>query len=214
MPRFRIKLRGIQMKVISIIGLILLFVTCSFAADSPLVAAAKKEKERRAKLAKTKVLTNEDVDEFKVKNGLSGEEKDSASSDSYQGPTDPWGNPLPERPVHHFISDYSHLPSGTTQSGNTQNGEGYWRQRKQGLESEIAGVEQQISTLRGRISIRQHSMDPGYGWARHDNIVNEILQMEEELTRLEDQLKDLRQQLEDLPEDARRAGALPGWIRD
>ena len=41
----------------------------SFAADSPLVEAAKKEKERRAQLnSPARVLTNQDIEKFKEKN--------------------------------------------------------------------------------------------------------------------------------------------------
>lgn len=218
------------MRILSIIGLVLVFSTWCLAGDSALVAAAKKEKERREKVKATKVITNEDVDEFIAKKRAAGEipeETTTSSSDESDSNFDSDETTSTNSSVSKHTRPF--YPS-TVSPAAKDSGEQYWRNRKSDLESQIASARDEVNRLGSELSQEQSQRDGDGQYVRqydaNGNVKSqtytgkdfwrdpEVMKKQEELTEKQQRLKELEQQMEDLPEQARKAGALPGWVRD
>ena len=92
--------------------------------------------------------------------------------------------------------------------------EKYWRERKQALVDKIKANEQAIKDMQAKLFQLQNQLNG-------TDIVSDRLRFEQEIrdtyNKLENYKKGLermKQELEDLKDEARRAGALPGWVRD
>ena len=97
-------------------------------------------------------------------------------------------------------------PSG---SGNTN--EQYWRSRAQTIKQEIAETDRQIDSLKAEIAKQgPASFDPSSGLAQGVIIVHD---RNAQVKQLEDRKASLEHQLDDLADEARKAGADPGWAR-
>jgi thioredoxin 1 len=107
------------------------------------------------------------------------------------------------------------VEGGERNSTNSDRGESYWRNRKKRLEGEIANIEAEISALKAEIADCQTTSPlPGHFVTNQYETLQKVLNKTRGINSLESRLQSLRQQLEDLPEEARKAGALPGWVRD
>jgi DNA repair exonuclease SbcCD ATPase subunit len=84
-------------------------------------------------------------------------------------------------------------------------GKEYWQKRYQELKELVASLEQEIENKRRIYSRKRHDRRLR-GEARSDLL--------EQIAELEKQLAKAQGDLEAFPEEARRAGALPGWFRD
>jgi hypothetical protein len=92
--------------------------------------------------------------------------------------------------------------------------EQYWKDRKKTLVDKIKANEQAIKDMQAKLFQLQNQLN-------RTDIVSDRLRIEQEIrdtyTKLENYKKGLermKQELEDLYDEARRAGALPGWLRD
>lgn len=178
---------GALMRILWAIGILVVFTVSVFAVDSAIVAAAKKEKERREKLAHSKVITNQDVEE---------KHPGAAKKTDEEGPSEP----LPS------------LKNLYPQSSTTMEGdEAYWRERFADLKEQVARTTRRIDNLKETISAKQKSIKPG---ELEKDLAGEILALNQELGRSESRLRELQQLLEDLPGEARKAGANPEWVQD
>lgn len=177
--------------------------------------AARREKERRAKVAakqeKAKTFTNEDIE------GRSG------SSDT---PSD-----APEPGAEGALPVIGVLGVPAERGGETGRGESYWRQRFQSARSRVADAERQVASaertvggsspgpLPPRCPPRPQGQ-PEYGVAfvpPPSGMTCEEVDLAWEsragLAAAQRQLEGATKALADLEEDARRQGALPGWTR-
>lgn len=207
------------MKFLTTVITLLLFAGVSLAADSALVAAAKKEKERREKVNPSKpvrTITNDDVEQFieqKVASGELSEDRNKATSEADD--TDSEGPSVaPKKP-----SAYDELFKGhVKQKPDEGKDEQYWRNRKADLESSIQDKNREISQLQGEIGKMESALsDPGHSGYVLKNPMSgnsDITNMKNELQEKQQQLSDLQEQRDNLDEEARKAGALPGWLRN
>lgn len=164
--------------------------------DSPLMEAAKKERERREKLKastkQTKSFTNQDIEDFKAKNkdaDKSGEgEAEEATGD-----------------------DTSATSEETTTS--TQQDEQKWRDRSHEAVERVKDAEEKIQKLQTDINaLTQAFYAESDGVAQRGQIEDQRNTRLNELEAARKELENAKQAQEDLQDEARREGALPGWI--
>jgi hypothetical protein len=165
--------------------------------DSALVKAAKKERERRDKLktsAKpTKSFTNQDIEAFKAKN------KDADRS-STEG-EDSTGE------------DTSMTPEETTTSNADAQTEQKWRDRSHEAVERVKSAEEKIEKLQTDVNaLTQAFYAESDGVAQRGQIEAQRNTRLDELEAAKKELEDAKAAQENLQDEARREGALPGWI--
>jgi hypothetical protein len=180
-----------------LIGVLFAFITVSFAEDSDLVKAAKKEKERRAKTEAKKTLTNQDIEEIRKKQPISGIETSTAEGETEEEAT---GTPT--------AAEKKAAPDPTQT-------EEYWRGRKQEADSRVRDAQSRVEQLQSEINtLTQAFYAEGDGVAQRPLIETERIERIKELEAAKQELESARAASEGLEDEARRAGALPGWLRD
>lgn len=183
-------------KLFLLMGVLFAFVTASYAEDSALVKAAKKEKERRAKTEAKKTLTNQDIEEIRKKQPISGIETTAT-----EGETDAKGADT--------ASTAKKPEPDPTQT------EEYWRGRKQEVDARVQDAQTRVEQLQTEInSLTQAFYAEGDGVAQRPLIETERIERIKELEAAKEALQNARSDAEGLEDEARRAGALPGWLRD
>ena len=180
------------------LGLVLVFFSCAALASGSQVAdAAKKEKERRQKITTpSKVFTNKDVEDFKVKNDL-GDEPSSAEEAPPEGEGDTG------------IVNY-----GPGSTPDTSNDETYWRNRYKEATARVEDLQAQADQLQKTINGLLLNVSNYEGIAAGPQLNAQLGEMKDQLNQINQDLANARQALEDLQEEARKAGAPPGWVRE
>ncbi len=172
--------------------------TSEASTDSPLMEAAKKERERREKSKDVgkpvKSFTNQDIEEFKIKN------KDYESSSAESEPVEE-------------VTDPSTTPESTTP--DPAQDEEQWRKRSRDLAERTKNAEEKLEKLQSDVNaLTQAFYAESDGVAQRGQIDAERTARLNELEATKKELESSRQAQEDLRDEARRAGALPGWIED
>jgi hypothetical protein len=184
-------------KLFLLIGVLFAFVTASFAEDSALVKAAKKEKERRAKTEAKKTLTNQDIEEIRKKQPSSGIET-TATEDETEA-----------------TDESTTASTAKKQEADPTQTEEYWRSRKQEVDTRVQDAQSRVEQLQGEInSLTAAFYAEGDGVAQRPLIETERIERIKELEAAKQELQNARSESEGLEDEARRAGALPGWLRD
>ena len=181
-------------KLFLLIGVLIAFVSISIAADSDLVKAAKKEKERRAKVEAKKTLTNQDIEEIRTKQlGIetaAAPESESAEQKENEGKND-------KKAVD---------PTQT---------EEYWRERKQETDQRVEEAQSKVQQLQSEINnLTTAFYAESDGVAQRPLIESERIERIKELEQAKQDLEEAREEAAGLEDEARKAGALPGWVRD
>jgi hypothetical protein len=180
-------------KIFLLIGILFAFVSVSVAEDSDLVKAAKKEKERRAKVEAKKTLTNQDIEEIKKKQ---------------------LGMESTEAPVAESSEETEEVKKGKKEVDPTQTEE-YWRARKQETDQRLADAQAKVQELQNEINTLTTAFyAESDGVAQRPLIESERIERLKELEQAKQELETARAESEGLEDEARRAGALPGWVRD
>jgi len=179
-------------KLFLLIGVLIAFVSVSFAEDSALVKAAKKEKERRAKVEAKKTLTNQDIEEIRTKQ--LGIESTAVPGDESAEETK---------------GDKKDKKEDPAQS------EEYWRGRKQETDQRVQDAQSKVQELQTEITnLTTAFYAESDGVAQRPVIESERIERLKELEQAKQDLENARAESDGLEEEARKAGALPGWIRD
>lgn len=92
--------------------------------------------------------------------------------------------------------------------------EQYWRKRKQELVDRINANEKGIKDMEAKLFKLKNQLDGTDIMTERLRLEQEIRDTYNKLQSYKSGLESLKQQLEDLPDEVRKAGALPGWIRD
>lgn len=184
---------------------IALFLAPAFLAHSQSLAdLAKKEKERRSKITDARVITAEEAAKYittrdtgkSAGSGQTAEEQlDKTESDGEKKA--PAKNTHPDEPV-----DFLGRP------------ESYWRRTMSEARQRVKELENEKNVLmlkQNRLENEFYSQDNGF---TRESIQREIQKTfyEQDLNR--ENLEKARTALEDLEKEARKSGALPGWISD
>ena len=183
-------------KLISGFGMVLLFLACvGLAYGSSVAEVAKKEKERRAKLKETnkesnKVFTNQDIADFKAKNKdkFGDEDKDSEEQEPAKEETT---QAKKEEPVE------------------LRDNEAYWRKAF----AESSGKVNELQNRLDQMQSDYNALSRNTGIS-DTQLSGELGSQREEMERVKQQLEEAKAATENLQEQARKAGAPPGWVRE
>jgi len=180
------------------LGVLLVFlVSVCIAEDSPLVAAAKREKERRAKIAaekaETKSFTNQDIEEFKAKNP-------TAESSEEPGPEGE--------------TAFDSASGESAAAGETRDEEAYWKEKAEAAREKIKAAEEKVNKTQDDIDALwryQTAVDDGQ---QQQKTVGERGERMNDLETAKKELEEAKAAEEALQEEARKEGAPPGWVED
>ena len=185
-------------KIFLLMGVFAFVTAVSYAEDSDLVKAAKKEKERRAKTEAKKTLTNQDIEEIRKKHPISGIETSEAEGE----PTETEESKTADSTAKKEAAD----PTQT---------EEYWRGRKQDVDARVQDAQSRVEQIQSEInSLTAAFYAEGDGVAQRPLIESERIERINELDAAKQELENARSEAAGLEDEARRAGALPGWLRD
>ena len=159
-------------------------------AELSVAEASRKAKAKKEKLARGKVLTDDDLSGIRG-NGVSvvgdGSSGASASKSADGSPT------LGEA------------------SGSGAHDEQYWRGKSRDLLDQIAATDQEIAKTQEEIKKYGNvGFDPSTGLKKNVIYVDD---RQTKVKKLEERKQDLQKQLEQLEDEGRREGAPPAWFR-
>lgn len=185
------------------VGLILIFfVAVSFADDSALVKAAKREKARRAKVKSEKTFTNKDIEDFKAKN------KDTEAVVEGENQGEQTGEQTEAEPAEGETTE----PQAEENKGNDEK---YWKDRYTDVADNLKEAEERLQNLQEEMNgLRIAYYAEQDGVAGRPKINSEIEKQFDEIEAAKKQVEESKQALENLEEEARKAGAPPGWVRE
>ena len=177
-----------------------LFITiASVAYSQSLADIANKEKERRREVQNERVITDEQAAKYRSTSATPAAPEPAAKEEPAKAPetgTDDVEKPDPDEPV-----DFQGRP------------ESYWRKimadtRKQvsDLELEAAAIVVKISELQTKF----YNIDDGF---KREDVGREINKAFYEQDKNKEDLENAKAILLELEKEARKSGALPGWIR-
>jgi len=92
--------------------------------------------------------------------------------------------------------------------------EQYWRGRKKALADKIQNNEQAIKDMQAKLFQLQNQLDGTDIYTDRVRLIKEIDETKKNLQNYKMGRERLKQEREDFYDEARRAGALPGWLRD
>jgi hypothetical protein len=194
--------RGVFMKKFAVLLPIALFITFVSAAHSQSLGdLAEKEKERRAQVKENKVITDEEAAKFRT--------SDPESS-------------APEKPAGNAESAKEGQPAKTSQSAKTDpdeptdfqgRPESYWRKTMAEARQKVKDLTNESSVIQLKIADLQNKF-----YSMDDRVTRESIQRdlqkalyEQDLNK--ETLKKAEASVQDLENEARKSGALPGWIQ-
>lgn len=155
-----------------------------------LAEVAKKEKERREKTKTTKTFTNQDIQDFKEKNKIVDEEKEEGDNTAAEQPE----------------------PAASTDLADNEE---YWRQKSQAAQERIQSAEQRVNQLQSEINeLTRAFYAEGDGVAQRPLIESERGDRLNALDQAKKEVEDAKVAAENLEDEARKAGAPPGWVRE
>lgn len=177
------------MKKILVSLVVFLFASVTFAAADTLAEAAKKEKERRAKIAKpARVITNQDIEDFKAKGGLTA----GTMEFSTEGTS---------------TEETSATASGEEEKTSDEKDEEAWTKKTEAAQKKIEDLEKKVSDLESGANSR--ALNRGV-----DMLTGTAANEQSNLDKAREELEAARQGMEDLQEEARKAGVPPGWVEN
>jgi hypothetical protein len=92
--------------------------------------------------------------------------------------------------------------------------EKYWRERKKALVDKIKENEKEIKKMEVKLFQLRNQLDRTDPLSERSRLEQEIRDTYNKLENYKKGLERMKQELEDLHDEARKAGALPGWLRD
>ncbi|MFQ6081866.1 MAG: hypothetical protein ACE5WD_00725 [Candidatus Aminicenantia bacterium] len=193
------------MKIKKILILSLSFIlTSSLLFSQDLVEIAKKEKERRAKLKseKTKVITNSNLADYRGKEAIIVQRFSEASTSLRE-------TYFPEKKKS--VREVSPL-SMSNQLRKKE--EQFWKDRKAEYKNRWKKTKEFVDLLTTRMNglwQEYYSMDD---MTSRDKIQMEISQTYQKLLQAQKEEARAKEELEKFLIQAKKEGALPGWLRD
>jgi hypothetical protein len=180
-----------------------LFIALSSAAYSQSLAdLADKEKERRQEVTNDKVITDEEVAKYRSEPLTNPSDRPEAKPDSGQKAAEPHETSKSEKTESDEPVDFQGRP------------ESYWRQTMADARQKAKDLENQANVIVLKIADLQNQFyreDDGF---KREGIQREIQKSFYEQDKNKEELAKARDALQDLEKEARKTGALPGWIME
>jgi len=167
------------------------------------MAAQEKSKPNQSKSTqengKQKVFTNEDLEQLSPGQGKNKRDSISSPESSLQRDTHP-KKKLSPADIEHYLDRNGH-------------GRDFWHKQRQSLREKMESVTREVEILEKRK--KELTGTKGIHVSRDGKIraSGEISQVEKRLITLQNEKSKLASQIEQLEEEARKAQALPEWLR-
>jgi hypothetical protein len=195
--------RGDFMKKLAVLLPLALFIAfISTAHTQSLSDLAKKEKERRAQVKDDKVITAEEAEKYTSSSPeASAPEAPSTAADSAKADGGAEKSPETEKADPDEPTDFQGRP------------ESYWRKTMAEARQKIKDLTNEANVLQLKIAELQnkfYSMDDGFN---RETIQRELQKTYYQQDMNKENLKNAEAALQDLENEARKSGALPGWIQ-
>ena len=190
------------MKRLAVLLPMAIFLACISAAQSQSLAdLANKEKERRSDIKDTKVITDEDVAKFKSSSpasSLPDQPKETAASASTA--KDAASESKAEKPESDEPTDFQGRP------------ESFWRKTMAEARQKIKDLTNEANVIALTIADLQnkfYNIDDGF---KRETVQRELQKTYYQQDMNKENLEKAKKAIEDLENEARKSGALPGWI--
>jgi hypothetical protein len=197
--------RGVFMKKIAVLlhtVFLIAFVSVSYAQQS-LADLAKQEKERREEIKNNRVITNEEVAKYIEEDPESSAlpEQPSGTAPSEKEGSAAVNKPQTDNPESDEPTDFEGRP------------ESFWRQTMAEARQKVKDLTNEANVIVLKIADLKNQfyrMDSGF--KQRGDLQQEIQKSyyEQDLNR--ENLEKAKLELQDLENEARKSGALPGWI--
>jgi hypothetical protein len=193
------------MKLASISLIVICALLPAIAAENESLSdLAKKEQERRAKIkTETKVITNDDSDKYKTGAVTTGTPAPAAPADKTSAESAGSGTDAAAK-ASQISSDEPVDLQGRPES--------FWRKTMADARKQVKDLENETDVLVLKLNDLQNRFyreDNGFTQQEIQTEINKTL-YEQSLAK--DKLEKAKDQLQDLEKEARKSGALPGWI--
>src|SRR5437867_3835875 len=123
-------------------------------------------------------------------------------------------NPTPA-PTPRARASRSKPPAADEAATTPEEGEAYWRGESRRVRERVAAIKDEIARLESEVKRLETDF---YAWddgAYRDRVIKPSWdKAREELASARKELPEAEKDLADLPDRARKAGALPGWLRE
>jgi hypothetical protein len=186
----------------STIGILLM---ATVTSGQSLGDAAAREKARREKAGESgraaRTVTDEDL-----KNGA----RDGAESAGTYSPAAGTGATGPDVTTQQGGARSRPESRQSAPAGTARNGEEYWRSRMQAARTRVAEAEKVVAELE-KLYLVEGEMYVDVKTGRP--VVSSLAELRAMTARAKAERDVARQAVRDLEDEARRAGALPGWLR-
>jgi hypothetical protein len=187
------------MKNMVVIANLAFFLFISAAYPQSLADIAKKEQERREAIKNGKVISSEEVAKYMTESPAS-----PASPEKLPAATEPAGSDKPETEAGKADSDEPTDFEGRPES--------FWRETMAAARQKVKDLTNEANVIVLRIADLQnkfYAMDDGFN---RETLGRDIQKAFYEQDLNKSNLEKAKSELEDLEKEARRSGALPGWI--
>ncbi len=189
-------------RILPVSAAILVALTAAAAFPQSLADLAKQERERREKIkADTKVITNQDTPRYKASPITTVTPAPTSQKTAAEKPDTEGAAPArPAKANPDEPTDYQGRP------------ESFWRQTMTDARQSIKTLENEANVLTLKLADLQNQFYRESSGFRQQEIQREIQKTLYEQDRNKEELAKARDQLQDLEKEARRSGALPGWL--
>jgi hypothetical protein len=177
----------------------------AIAADSESLAdLAKKEQERRAKIpTETKVITNDDSEKYKGGPITTGTHPSEPATE----------NTSTEKTASGTAATTKGIAASSDEPVDLEGRpESFWRQTMSDVRKQVKDLENQTDILILKLNDLQNKFYREDNGFKQQEIQTEINKTFYEQDQVKDKLAKAKDQLDDLEKEARKSGALPGWI--
>jgi hypothetical protein len=192
-------------KLTAVLATLFLLACAGAAYSQSLADLAKKEKERRQQIkAETKVITNRDAARFSSGSGSTSTRAVEAApqkpGSEKEGATD--ASAKETKPASDEPTDYQGRP------------ESYWRQTLADARKKIKELENEANVITLKIADLQNQFYREADGFRQQTIQRDVNKSFYEQDLNKEKLAAAKAELDDLMKEARKSGALPGWLDD
>jgi len=189
-------------KTAMLIQTALLIALSSAAYSQSLADLANEEKERRQEVTNEKVITDEEVAKYRSEPLTNPPDQPEVKPDSGQKTAEPPKASKSEKTESDEPVDFQGRP------------ESYWRQTMADARQKVKDLENQANVIVLKIADLQNQFYREADGFKQEGIQREIQKSFYEQDKNKEDLAKAQDVLQDLEKEARKSGALPGWIME
>jgi hypothetical protein len=197
--------RGVRMKRIAVLlPLALLIAFVSAANSQSLTDIAKKEKERRGEVKNTKVITDEEAAKYRSQAPADAAAPDQAAAAAGSEKKEGEAGAKPEagKADPNESTDFQGRP------------ESYWRKTMGDARQKVKDLTNEANVIVLKLADLQKEFNVAGDNFRRESLQRDIQKSYYEQDQNKEQLEKAKAELQDLETEARKSGALPGWIAE